>query len=86
MEDAHYFRAKAERCLRIANLLSDRQAAENLRAVAADAFATAVNMEAAVGAKMNVRPLSPSGFRKRPNIRKTEPLGTLFARLAASVR
>ena len=52
MEDARYFRAKAERCLRIADLLSDKKAADNLRAVAADCFSTAVDMEAAAP-KMN---------------------------------
>jgi hypothetical protein len=47
MEDARYFRAKAKRCLRMADLLSDKRAAENLRAVAADSFSRAVEMEAA---------------------------------------
>jgi hypothetical protein len=53
MEDARYFRAKGERCLRIAGLLSDGKAADNLRAVAADSFARAVDMDAAAQPKMN---------------------------------
>jgi hypothetical protein len=52
MEDARYFRAKAKRCLRIADLLSDKRAADNLRAVAAASFSRAVEMEAAAEPKI----------------------------------
>jgi hypothetical protein len=53
MEDARYFRAKAARCLRMAGLLSDKRAAENLRDVAAASFSRAVEMETGAQPKIN---------------------------------
>jgi hypothetical protein len=50
MKDANYFRARAELCLNVARLLSDRNAAERLRVEAAENVAHAVALEARSGA------------------------------------
>jgi hypothetical protein len=49
MKDASYFRARAELCLNVARLLSDRNAAERLRIEAAENVARAVALEARSG-------------------------------------
>ncbi len=45
MQDASYLRSQAELCLHIARALSDYEAAENLRAVAAQYFVRALEAE-----------------------------------------
>jgi kynureninase len=45
MQDASYLRSQAELCLHIARALSDHEAAENLRAVAAQYFVRALEAE-----------------------------------------
>jgi hypothetical protein len=45
MQNARYFRDQATLCLEIAQHMSDPQAAENLRASAADHFAIAAELE-----------------------------------------
>jgi hypothetical protein len=45
MQDAQRFRAQAELCLRIARLMTDRTAADQLNAKAADYLAQAVELE-----------------------------------------
>ena len=45
MNDAQRFRAQAELCLRIARLMKDRAAADQLNAKAADYLAQAVELE-----------------------------------------
>src|SRR5260370_41362565 len=49
MRDAKYFRARAEQCLNIARLLSDRSAADRLRVEAAENIGRAVALEARSG-------------------------------------
>jgi hypothetical protein len=46
MRDAKYFRARAEQCLKIASLMSDRTAANRLRVEAAENIGRAVALEA----------------------------------------
>ena len=46
MRDAKYFRARAEQCLNIASLMSDRTAADRLRVEAAENIGRAVALEA----------------------------------------
>jgi hypothetical protein len=46
MRDAKYFRARAEQCLNIARLMSDRTAADHLRFEAAENIGRAVALEA----------------------------------------
>jgi hypothetical protein len=46
MRDAKYFRARAEQCLNIARLMSDRTAADRLRVEAAENIGRAVALEA----------------------------------------
>jgi hypothetical protein len=43
--DAHYWRGQAALCLEIASQISDRRAADNMRATAADYLARAVELE-----------------------------------------
>ncbi len=45
MRDAKYFRARAEQCLNIASLMSDRTAADRLRVEAAENIGRAVALE-----------------------------------------
>ena len=45
MQDARYFRAQAECCLKLANQVGEAHTAENLRAAAARHFAKAVELE-----------------------------------------
>jgi hypothetical protein len=45
MEDASYHRARAEFCLNLANQMSDRKAAEHLRAAAEDHLSKAEELE-----------------------------------------
>jgi hypothetical protein len=62
MNDAHRFRSQAELCLRIAQLMSDPAAADQLRSKAADYLARAVELEAKpVGIPRNVTPTVGSG-------------------------
>ena len=49
MQDARYLRAQAEFCLKLASQLSSREAAENLRAAAAQYFARACAVEEGYG-------------------------------------
>ena len=53
MKDANYFRARAELCLNVARLLSDRNAAERLRVEAAENVARAVALEARSGSPVS---------------------------------
>ena len=53
MKDASYFRARAELCLNVARLLSDRNAAERLRIEAAENVARAVALEARSGSPVS---------------------------------
>lgn len=46
MRDAKYFRARAEQCLNIARLMTDRTAADRLRVEAAENIGRAVALEA----------------------------------------
>ena len=46
MQDAHYFRSQAERCLEMARQVSDRRLAESLRLDAAQYFMRATEIEA----------------------------------------
>jgi hypothetical protein len=45
MERAQYFRAQAERCLRLANQITDKPMAESLRAAAAEYHARAIEAD-----------------------------------------
>jgi hypothetical protein len=49
MQDAGFLRTQAEMCLEVARKLSDRKAAENLRAKAAEYFSRAVELETVSG-------------------------------------
>jgi hypothetical protein len=46
MQDAHYWRAQADLCLNMARKVSDKKAAESLRAQAAEFHSKAQNLEA----------------------------------------
>jgi hypothetical protein len=62
MQDAQRFRAQAELCLRLARSMTDRAAADQLRAKAADYLARAVEEEMnTAGAP---KTLCPSGGRR----------------------
>ena len=43
--DAHYWREQAALCVEIARQISDRRAAENMRATASEYFARAAELE-----------------------------------------
>jgi hypothetical protein len=78
MEDARYFRAKAARCLRIAELLSDKRAAENLRAVAADSFSRAAEMETGAQPKINGSVVQASSLGTRNRWRLIDGATSIF--------
>jgi uncharacterized membrane-anchored protein YhcB (DUF1043 family) len=46
MQDARYFRSRAELCLKLANQISDLRSADQLRAEAAQHFARAAELDA----------------------------------------
>ena len=57
MHDAGFLRSQAEMCLEVATKLSDRRAAENMRAKAAEYFLRAVELETVSG-KLPKEPFS----------------------------
>lgn len=61
MNDAQRFRAQAELCLRLAGLMKDRTAADQLNAKAADYLDQAVELETHSAGR--ARQPSPSGER-----------------------
>jgi hypothetical protein len=56
MQDAGFLRSQAEMCLEVAGKISDRKAADNLRAKAAEYFSRAVELENARGKVPNEPP------------------------------
>jgi hypothetical protein len=56
VQDGGFLRSQAEMCLEVAGKISDRKAADNLRAKAAEYFSRAVELETARGKLSNVPP------------------------------
>ena len=54
MRDAHHCRAQAELCLQIAGLLSDQEAAADLRTRAAEYLTHAVELEAQLNSPCSI--------------------------------